>query len=135
MKISVSSDEYTDLVKAVCGYIEKKGHEVVYYGPSAGEEGGTETDWPCVTEKAVTDVIEQRADEAIVMCWTGTGASIAANKVKGIRAALCHDAETAKGAFRCSETNISALNVLKVTWPITCTCIIIQFTGIDKSAP
>jgi ribose 5-phosphate isomerase B len=57
-----------------------------------------------------------RADQAVVCCWTGTGASIAANKLPGIRAALCVDAETARGARRWNEANVLALS-LRTTSP------------------
>ena len=59
---------------------------------------------------------EGRADQAVVCCWTGTGASIAANKVAGIRAALCADAETARGARRWNDANVLALS-LRTTSP------------------
>ncbi len=61
-------------------------------------------------------MVEGRADQAIVCCWTGTGASIAANKVPGIRAALCSDAETARGARRWNDANVLALS-LRTTSP------------------
>jgi ribose 5-phosphate isomerase B len=56
-------------------------------------------------------VADGRADQAIVCCWTGTGASIAANKVPGIRAALCGDAQTAAGARRWNDANVLALSL------------------------
>ncbi len=91
MKIVVSTDERTHLVDSVLEELEKRGHHAEYLGPGRGEE----RDWPEVTVAAVERVARGEADEAIVMCWTGTGCTIAANKVPGIRAALCHDAETA----------------------------------------
>jgi ribose 5-phosphate isomerase B len=115
MKITVSSDEYSGLVDCVLEEIRKRGHEAAYYGP---EESGGEADWPEVTLKAVLEVVEKRADEAIVMCWTGTGASLAANKVPGIRAALCHDAETAKGARIWNHANVLALSLRTTSLPI-----------------
>ena len=54
---------------------------------------------------------EGRADQGVVCCWTGTGASIAANKVAGARAALCADAETARGARRWNDANVLALSL------------------------
>jgi ribose 5-phosphate isomerase B len=56
-------------------------------------------------------VADGRAAQAVVCCWTGTGASIAANKVPGIRAALCGDAETAAGARRWNDANVLALSL------------------------
>jgi len=107
MKIAVSTDERTELVDTLLKQLKDRGHEVGYFGPSAGEEA----DWPEVTRKAAELVASGKTDEGIVMCWTGTGASIAANKVKGIRAALCRDAETAKGARIWNHANVLALSL------------------------
>jgi ribose 5-phosphate isomerase B len=60
-------------------------------------------------------VANKQADEGIVCCWTGTGASIAANKVPGIRAALCHDAQTASGARTWNHANVLALSLRTTT--------------------
>ena len=68
-------------------------------------------DWAWASETAARDVAEGRAEQAIVACWTGTGASIAANKVPGIRAALCVDAQTADGARRWNDANVLALSL------------------------
>ena len=111
MKITVSSDEHYPLVEFILNDLKQRGHEVEYFGPNVGEKS---SDWPVVTLKAVSAVAENRADEAIVMCWTGTGATLAANKVAGIRAALCHDAETTKGARTWNHANVLALS-LRVT--------------------
>lgn len=107
MKIAVSADERHGLVDVILAELEKRGHQVDYVGPEPGQE----MDWPLVTADAVGRVVDGRADEAIVMCWTGTGATIAANKVPGIRAALCHDAETAKGARVWNHANVLALSM------------------------
>ncbi len=115
MKIAVSTDERTHLVEVLLGELKKRGHEVVYFGPA---EGGEPVDWPEVTLQAVEHVTEQQADEAIVMCWTGTGCSIVANKVSGIRAALCHDAETAKGACIWNHANVLALSLRATPEPV-----------------
>lgn len=115
MKIAVSTDERTHLVDAVLNALKARGHEVVYFGPAEGEEA---VDWPDVTLQAVEQVTGQQADEAIVMCWTGTGCTIVANKVPGIRAALCHDAETAKGARIWNHANVLALSLRATPEPI-----------------
>lgn len=113
MKIAVSTDERTHLIDYLLDELEARGHEVLYFGPE--EEGGT-TDWPDVTVEAVNAVRRGDADEAIVACWTGTGCSIAANKLPGIRAALCGDAETARGARIWNHANVLALS-LRATSP------------------
>jgi ribose 5-phosphate isomerase B len=107
MKIAISTDERTHLVDTVLEDLRRRGHDVTYIGPEAGEEA----DWPEVTRRAVEQVTQGEADEAIVMCWTGTGCTIAANKVPGIRAALCVDAETAKGARIWNHANVLALSL------------------------
>jgi ribose 5-phosphate isomerase B len=108
MRIAVSTDERTHLVDAVLTELERRGHDVAYFGPDRGEAS---VDWPDVTLEAVNRVRNADADEAIVMCWTGTGCSIAANKVPGIRAALCQDAETARGARVWNHANVLALSL------------------------
>jgi ribose 5-phosphate isomerase B len=107
MKIAVSSDARTHLVDAVLEDLGKRGHQVEYLGP----ERGKEVDWPVVTLAAAERVASGSVDEAIVMCWTGTGATLAANKVPGVRAALCHDAETAKGARIWNHANVLGLSL------------------------
>ena len=107
MKIAVSTDERTHLVDAILSALQERGHEVEYFGP----EPGKEADWPDVTLQAVERVVDGQAKEAIVMCWTGTGCTLAANKVPGIRAALCHDAETAKGARVWNHANVLGLSL------------------------
>lgn len=93
MKIAAGSDEKSRLTDALVEELEKRGHEVVAFGPVAGEK---ESDWPLVCGRVAEAVAAGEAEEGIVCCWTGTGASIAANKVPGIRAALAHDAQTAQ---------------------------------------
>ena len=118
MKITVSSDEHSPLVDAVIEEVVKRGHQVEYFGPHAGDPASEANDWPLVTAEAALRVADGRADEAVVMCWTGTGASLAANKVGGVRAALCHDAETAKGARIWNHANVLALSLRATPIPV-----------------
>jgi len=115
MKIAVSTDERTHLVDVVLEELARRGHEVLYSGPERGQDS---VDWPAVTLEAVSRVENRQADEAIVMCWTGTGCSIVANKVAGIRAALCRDAETARGARVWNHANVLALSLRATPEPI-----------------
>lgn len=115
MRIAVSTDERTALVDALLAELRRRGHDVLYTGP---EPGGDSVDWPDVTLQAVDRVISGEADEAIVMCWTGTGCSIVANKVPGIRAALCGDAETARGARVWNHANVLALSLRATPAPV-----------------
>src|SRR5918998_2211185 len=108
MRIAVSSDERTGVAEAVLEQLRERGHEPLLHGALSEEE---RDDWAWASEAAARDVAEGRADQAVVACWTGTGASIAANKVAGIRAALCGDAETASGARRWNDANVLALSL------------------------
>jgi len=108
MKIAVGSDERTHLTGVVIEELQKRGHDLLLFGPLA--ENDPEVDWPLTSSKVAESVATHKADEGIVFCWTGTGASIAANKVPGIRAALCQDAETARGARIWNHANVLALS-------------------------
>ena len=108
MRVSVSADERTGVAEAVAEALRERGHDVVRHGALAD---GERADWAWASERAARDVAEGRADQAVVCCWTGTGASIAANKVPGVRAALCGDAETASGARQWNDANVLALSL------------------------
>ncbi len=111
MRISVAADERTGVAETLVEELRRRGHEPVVHGALDPDE---RDDWAWASEAAARDVAEGRADQAIVACWTGTGCSIAANKVPGIRAALAFDAETAEGARRWNDANVLALS-LRVT--------------------
>ena len=111
MRISVAADERTGVADTLVEELRRRGHEPVAHGAL---EPGERDDWAWASEAAARDVAEGRAEQAIVACWTGTGCSIAANKVPGIRAALAFDAETADGARRWNDANVLALS-LRVT--------------------
>jgi len=108
MRISVAADERTGVAEAVVRELERRGHEPLVHGALSD---GERDDWAWASEAAARDVADGRAEQGIVCCWTGTGASIAANKVPGIRAALCADAETARGARRWNDANVLALSL------------------------
>ena len=109
MRIAIGSDERTSLTEFVMEDLKERGHEVLPVGPLA--ENDPEIDWPLTSSKVGEAVVSGKADEGIVFCWTGTGASIAANKVAGIRAALCGDATTAAGARTWNHANVLALSL------------------------
>jgi ribose 5-phosphate isomerase B len=96
------------VARVVAVELERRGHEVSLHGAL---KGGDRSDWAWASEAAAREVAAGSADQAIVCCWTGTGASIAANKVDGIRAALCVDAETAAGARKWNDANALALSL------------------------
>jgi len=108
MRIAVSADERTGVADAVVAELRRRGHEPLVHGALSDAE---RDDWAWCSEAAARDVAEGRAEQAVVCCWTGTGASIAANKVPGIRAALCGDAQTADGARRWNDANVLALSL------------------------
>ena len=108
MRIAVAVDELTGVAEIVPEALRARGHEPVLHGALAP---GERADWAWASELAARDVVDGRVDQAVVCCWTGTGASIAANKVRGARAALCADAETAAGARRWNDANVLALSL------------------------
>jgi ribose 5-phosphate isomerase B len=108
MRIAVSADEPVGIAGVLVRRLRERGHEVLAHG-ALGE--GEREDWAWASEAAARDVAARRAEQAIVCCWTGTGASIAANKVRGVRAALCSDAATAAGARRWNDANALALSL------------------------
>ncbi|GIK76387.1 MAG: ribose 5-phosphate isomerase B [Actinomycetes bacterium] len=109
MRFSIAADELTGVAAAIGGALAGRGHEVVArHGALAEDE---RDDWAWASEAAARDVAGGEAEQAVVACWTGTGAAIAANKVAGIRAALCGDAETARGARRWNDANVLALSL------------------------
>jgi ribose 5-phosphate isomerase B len=114
MKIAVAADERVGVAEAILEELRKRGHEPVPHGALSDEE---RDDWAWASEAAARQVAEGSADQAIVCCWTGTGASIAANKVPGVRAALCGDAQTAAGARRWNDANCLAISLRATSEP------------------
>ncbi|HLB63467.1 MAG TPA: RpiB/LacA/LacB family sugar-phosphate isomerase [Anaerolineales bacterium] len=111
MRIAVGSDEKTALTDVIVEELKRRGHELSLVGPLAGEKKA----WPAVARKVAEAVAEGRAEEGVLFCWTGTGVSLAANKVPGIRAALCDDAETARGARLWDNANILCLSLRRAS--------------------
>ena len=108
MRVAVAADELVGVAASLLEELRERGHEPIVHGALAEAE---RDDWAWASEAAARDVADGRAEQAIVCCWTGTGASIAANKVAGIRAALCGDAQTAAGARRWNDANVLALSL------------------------
>jgi ribose 5-phosphate isomerase B len=112
MRVALGSDEATNLTDAVRADLEARGHDLVVVGPPAGEE----IQWAEIGRRVGELVARGETDTGVLFCWTGTGASIAANKVAGVRAALCTDAATAAGARRWNDANILVMG-LRLTSP------------------
>jgi ribose 5-phosphate isomerase B len=112
MRVVVGSDEQNALTDAVRDDLTQRGHEVVLVGPPGGEA----IEWAEVGQRVGELVAKDDADTGVLFCWTGTGASIAANKVPGVRAALCTDAATAAGARKWNDANVLVMG-LRLTSP------------------
>ncbi|MFE5400117.1 RpiB/LacA/LacB family sugar-phosphate isomerase [Streptomyces sp. NPDC056580] len=115
MRISVSSDMDEPVARHLVEELRRRGHEVREHGAL---RPGADPQWAVCSEAAARDVADGTADQAVVCCWTGTGASIAANKVPGVRAALCTDAGTAEGARRWNDANVLALGLRLTSAPV-----------------
>ncbi|MBA2517384.1 MAG: RpiB/LacA/LacB family sugar-phosphate isomerase [Solirubrobacterales bacterium] len=112
MRVAVAADEDTGVARLLVEKLRARGHELLLHGALSVDE---RTDWAWASEAAARDVAEGRAQQGVICCWTGTGASIAANKVPGVRAALCGDAVTAEGARRYNDANVLALSLRTVS--------------------
>ena len=108
MRVAFGTDERTELTEAIKRDLAARGHQVTVVGEGVA--------WPDAGRGVGEEVASGRADRGVVCCWTGTGVSIAANKVACVRAALCTDAETARGARRWNDANVLALS-LRLTSP------------------
>jgi len=112
VRVVLGSDERTLLTDAVLDDLRGRDHEVTLVGPPGDEA----KEWAQVGREVGEAVAMGTAETGVLFCWTGTGASIAANKVRGVRAALCADAETAAGARRWNDANVLVMS-LRLTSP------------------
>jgi ribose 5-phosphate isomerase B len=131
MRIAVAADERTGVAEAVVEELRRRGHEPTVHGALAD---GERDDWAWASEAAAREVADGRADQAVVCCWTGTGASIAANKVAGIRAALCTDAATAAGARQWNDANVLALSLRSTSTAELAEILDAWFAGAPSAA-
>lgn len=111
MKIAVGSDMKTHVTEVVINTLQEMGHDVHTFGALTEPKAM----WSKVAVEVAEQVADGHFDQAVLFCWTGTGISLAANKVKGIRAALCHDAITAEGARKWNDANILAMSLRTVS--------------------
>ena len=107
MRIAYGTDDTTDATAALRAHLEQAGHEVLLVADGI--------DWPDAGRAVGEAVAQGRADAGVVWCWTGTGVVMAATKVEGVRAALCGDAETARGARRWNDANVVGLSLRLTT--------------------
>ena len=122
MRIAFGTDERTAVTDEMVATLEQRGHEVVLRLE--------DEPWPDVGRRVGEAVTRGEAERGVVCCWTGTGVSIAANKVAGVRAALCTDAETARGARRWNDANVVALG-LRLTSPTVAAEVLDAFLTTD----
>jgi ribose 5-phosphate isomerase B len=115
MRIAVSTDMLMGVAEEVIDRLEASGHEILRCGAF---DPASRADWAWGSEAAARAVADGSADQAVVCCWSGTGASIAANKVRGVRAALCVDPETAAGARKWNDANVLALSLRLTSAPL-----------------
>jgi ribose 5-phosphate isomerase B len=125
MRIAFGTDEDTPVTDAVVSTLREQGHDVVHVAPGAR--------WAEVGEAVGRAVAAGDAERGVVCCWTGTGVSMAANKVGGVRAALCTDAETARGARKWNDANVLAFG-LRLTSPEVARELLDAFLTTDAEA-
>ncbi len=125
MRVAFGTDEQTPLTDGIVVLLADRGHdvEVVALGDA----------WPDAGRHVGEAVSSGRCDRGVVCCWTGTGVSIAANKVPGVRAALCTDAVTAAGARRWNDANVLAVG-LRLTSLVVATEMVDAFLSTDVEA-
>lgn len=105
MKLAIGSDHVAiELKKLIIEYVESLGHTIEDLGPFTDER----TDYPLYAQKVAKSVANKEYDKGILICGTGVGISIAANKVKGIRAVCCSEPYSAKLSREHNDTNILA---------------------------
>lgn len=105
MRIVVGSDDSGPTLDAVLAWLDDHGHDVERLGVDQ---------WPEVARELGEAVAAGRADQGVLMCWTGTGTAMMANKVPGVRAALCWDPWIAEGARRWNDANVLVLSLKRV---------------------
>ena len=125
MRVAFGTDDSNELTDAIAKALAERGHDVVLTLENLP--------WPDVGRGVAEVVASGQADRGVVCCWTGTGVSIAANKVPGVRAALCTDAETARGARRWNDANVLAMGI-RLTSPTVAEEMLDAFLSTDPDA-
>ena len=108
MKIAMGSDEKTYLTDFVIKELKKRGYKIGLFGSLKSSK---KIPWPDVGAEVAEKVASKEYDQGILFCWTGTGVSIVANKIPGIRAALCFNAKTAEGARKWNDANVLVMSL------------------------
>ena len=113
-KIAVATDETTPLTDYVIAELKKRGFEVQLFSPLPEKD----LEWVDASREMAEAIAGGDCDQGVLFCWTGTGSSIAANKVPGIRAALCVDAEEAIGARKWNHANVLVMSIRLTSIPV-----------------
>ena len=129
MRFCIGSDDAGVAPDAIVAALREVGHEVELCGPLAGEALG----WADVAHSVARKVASGASDQGVLFCWTGTGVSMTANKTPGVRAALCGDAETARGARAWNDANVLCMS-LRTTTPILAREIIDAWLSAEVDA-
>jgi ribose 5-phosphate isomerase B len=132
LRVAFAADDENDTTRAVLDLLGRLGHEVVSPPPSASGEGSAA--WPELGAAVGRAVVEGRADFGIVMCWTGTGTAIAANKVPGVRAALAWEPWIARGARLWNDANVLAMSLKRLA-PDVAAEVAEAFLAVDTPDP
>ena len=129
-RIAMGSDERTPVTDMIVADLRARGHDLELFGALSDDD----PQWPNVARKVAEGVASADYDEGVLLCWTGTGVSMAANKVPGARAALCTDAETAKGARMWNAANVLCMS-LRLTSPAVAREVLDAWfaAGIDET--
>lgn len=132
MRVAIGSDMEGELPEAIDRWLRAHGHEVQRFGalfPGSGDA------WPSVGRDVGAAVAGGAAECGVLCCWTGTGVSIAANKVSGVRAALCGDAVTASGAREWNDANVLCVSLRSTSIPVVEEILDAWFKGMPTTDP
>ena len=121
MRIVVGADDEGEVLDAVLDELERRGHEPTVLPQDV---------WPDVAQRVAETVARGDAEQGMLFCWTGTGTSMAANKVPGVRAALAWDPWIAEGARRWNDANVLVMS-LKRTDPPTARAIVDAWLAVE----
>jgi ribose 5-phosphate isomerase B len=125
VRVVVGADEENDVMAAAVDELRRHGHEPTVLDPDQ---------WPEVARKVAEDVASGQADQGMLFCWTGTGTTMAANKVPGVRAALAWEPWIAEGARRWNDANVLVMSLKRIT-PGTARDIVGAWLGVSAPDP
>lgn len=111
MNLVVSSDEKTPLTDFVVSYLQSQGHTLTLFGDLVEKNGK----WAEIATQAANLIAHKKVDQGILFCWSGTGTAMAANRIKGVRAALCWTPEIAKLARKWNDANVLVMALVDTT--------------------